>query len=146
MKRIVLEPENVRSDAWKVVDALSDNIRWHLIHLEFRNSGKTGKFYRIFMPDQDGVDAICQWGARPSLSDPFYGHRGQYKAVSQAQARELLRQKTDKGYHIVMEGSAPAPKTATRQRLVDVFFPQKQNAEKVSFTTSSAPLWHGWRY
>jgi hypothetical protein len=132
-----------RSDAWKIVEALSDNITWHVIQLDYPPSGKTGKFYRLYIPDNNSSVALCQWGARPDTSGSWwYGDRGQYKGTTAEKARELLRQKLDKGYRVVAEGIIQAPKDPVSRDIANRAFSHAHD----NITPSRHPQWSGWRY
>lgn len=104
-----------------IVKALSDEITWQYIHLEYADSGRTGKFYRICAPENGGTKVLTQWGARPSPTfGPAFGDRGQIAYVTKGKARELLDQKVNKkGYRIVAQGSFTAPAEAARHVLIE---------------------------
>lgn len=106
--------------AKKIVRSLTDGTTWRFIHLEYPDSGRTGKFYRICAPESGNGRVLTQWGARPSPTfGPAFGERGQTSYVSRSKARELLDQKVNKkGYRVVVQGSFLAPKDATRQKII----------------------------
>lgn len=143
-KELRAEGDKNRSNSWRVVDALSDAPEWHVIHLEFANSGRTGKFYRVYLCDQSSGGAVTHWGARPVGVDlDGYGDRGQYKPTDARKARELLRAKIDKGYYVVAEGTFRAEKNFTGSQLAQAFDRLvRENA--ISFP--ARPQWRGWQY
>jgi hypothetical protein len=155
MKRITLpvatkdvraEADPTRSDAWRVVDALSDGVTWHVIHLEYVQSGRTGKFYRIYLPDLPNPTGITHWGARPTFDTGCayaYGDRGQYKPVPASRAYDLLDQKICKGYRVVAESAFRGEKTLSGSMLSKEFDRLCRSGE-VNLVRS--PQWRGWRY
>ncbi len=97
-----------QSMARQVVRSLADPPTWEAVHLEYSTSGKTGKFYRIYICASEQL-AFCQWGSRPADLSPHFGNKGQIKVIDPDDAQKLLFSKLAKGYHRVLEVSCRAP-------------------------------------